>query len=84
MPPIMNNDDREAFGLAMAPVMRELMAAVKARLPEGTHYAILIEAQQGETCEVIAASTDRSRMALRAGEWVLSTLAHDAGIKVRG
>lgn len=71
---MMTNDEREAFGLAMAPVMRELMDAVRGRLPEGTHFAILVEAKQGETCEVIAASTDREHMARRAADWVLSVL----------
>lgn len=65
-------EQEEAFALAIAPKMQAMMDEIRAQLPEGTHFAILIEAQRKGYARVLAASTNRSRMALRAAEWALS------------
>lgn len=65
-------EEDESFALAIAPAMQDLMDTVRARLPEGTHFAVLVEAKGNGCARVIAASTDRQHMALRAAEWALS------------
>lgn len=65
-------EQEEAFLLALAPKMQAMMDRIKAELPAGTHFAILVEAQRAGYARVIAASTNRMRMAHRAAEWALS------------
>jgi hypothetical protein len=62
----------EAFALALAPKIREMMDFVRDRLPKDTHFAVLIEAETPGCARVLAGSTNRERMALRAAEWARS------------
>lgn len=67
----------EAFGLAIAPIMREIAELVKAKLPAGTDFGVLVlapSAVPGAEGRVLAITTDRARVATGAAQWVLTVL----------
>lgn len=72
-----NRREEEAHVLAIAPIMKEIADMVKAKLPAGTDFGVLVFAPSREPNEegrVLAVTTDRERMATYAAQWALTVL----------
>lgn len=72
MPP--SPDDEIAAVLQFVPHARELMDLLRAKLPEGVHFGLVILVPGNPEGRVLALTTDRRRMARAAGEWIVSVL----------
>jgi hypothetical protein len=72
-----NAQTEEGYALAIAPLMQEIADMVKAKLPAGTDFGVLVFAPSSDPKRegrVLAATTDRTRMATYAAQWVLTVL----------
>lgn len=69
------SDAEQAAMLALAPILRDFMADLQAKLPPETEIGILIAPPyrdgQGES-RILALTTDRRRVAFLAAQWCLS------------
>ena len=77
-----NAKAEEGFALAVAPLMREIADGVRAKLPDGTHFALQILAPSsvpGEAGRLMAISSDRDVMAPHVAQWVTTILRQIAG-----
>lgn len=69
--------EREAeigYMLALQPIAKEIMDLVKAKLPPGQHFGLIIPIQSkipGVESRVLAISTDRAVIAPAAAQWAL-------------
>lgn len=65
----------QQYGLALAPVMKELADEVKRRLPPGTHFGVLVLVPSSDPDALgrtLAITSDRRVVAAAAGQWVLT------------
>jgi hypothetical protein len=77
-----NARDEESHALAIAPLMREIADAVKAKLPEGTDFGVLIFAPASDPRaegRVLAITTDRTRVAQYAVQWAATVIPTKRG-----
>ncbi len=73
----------EKAAIAFVPVASELFQTIHDKLPDGTHFALLIHAPGKDGYgEVVTISTNRDFMAKQAGLWVMQTL--QPGVKTKG
>lgn len=63
------------LALAIVPLTKEIMDAVKAKLPEGVHFGVMVLVPGKPHGHVVAMTTDRDVVAAAVAEWVLETLA---------
>lgn len=67
-------DSEQGYALALVPLAKEIMDYVRAKVPEGTEYAVLLVpsgVDESGLRRTVAMSTDRERMAFYAAQWVL-------------
>lgn len=76
-----NAATEEAYGLAVAPLLQEIADYVRGKLPAGTDFGVLVVAppvEGGKEGRVLAITTDRTRMAHYAAQWVVTVLPRKA------
>jgi hypothetical protein len=72
-----NPEEEERLLFAISPHMQEIADTVRAKLPPGTDFGVLVVAPAsvpGAEGRVLAITTDRTRMATYAAQWVLTVL----------
>ena len=68
-------DAEERHALALAPIVKGLMDDLRSKLPDGTHFGLMIlvpSKERNGLGRVLAATTDRDRMAPAIAQWCLS------------
>lgn len=68
----LGNDERAI--LRLAPIAKEWMQELQARLPEGTHFGVMILVPGKPEGRIIAMTTDREIVAHAVAQWVLTAL----------
>jgi hypothetical protein len=72
----------EYYLRALHPLLREIVALVKEKLPPHTHFGVLVLAPNSDPKgegRVLAATTDRDIMATVAAQWALTVLPEATG-----
>jgi hypothetical protein len=75
--PAWDSEEEAAFALAAAPLMRELLDLIRARVPEGTHFTVALlppNADRRGWGRLLVGSTDRAVMLPNLANWVLTML----------
>lgn len=62
------------LALAIVPLTKEIMDAVKAKLPPGVHFGVMVLVPGEPHGHVVAMTTDRDMVAPAVAEWVLETM----------
>lgn len=70
-PPI---DDESRAALALIPFAKEIADFVRAKVPEGTQWGVLLLVDGKPEGRVIALTSDRGKVAVAAAQWVLDVL----------
>lgn len=75
----LDGDERDA--LALTPLAKSIADDVRAKLPEGTHFAVFVLAPTSTPGEgrVIAVTSDREVMLPNVAQWVMSLLRATRG-----
>lgn len=71
-PPDLNDESRAA--LQLMPFTKDIFDLVKAKLPPGTDFGVMVLVPGKPEGNVIAITTDRRRVAFAVGQWVASVL----------
>ena len=67
------NDDAKA-ALALVPHAKEIADFVRAKIPDGLHWGVLILVPGKPEGRVVAVTSDRQQVAIGAAQWVLDVL----------
>jgi hypothetical protein len=70
-------DERAA--LRLVPITREIMDEIREKLPEGTHFGVMILVPGKPEGRVVAMTTDRDVVAPAVAQWVLEVLGPKTG-----
>jgi hypothetical protein len=77
MPDEMGAEARAA--LRLVPIAKEFMEDLRGRLPEGTHFGIMLLVPGDPEGRVVAMTTDRDVVAPAVAMWVLDVLGTKKG-----
>lgn len=70
-----NPDDEEKYMLALAPILKDIGDVVKAKLPPGIDFGVIVcvpSPNVGELGRVLAITTDRERVSFAAAQWCMN------------
>lgn len=70
----------EGYALAIVPIAKEIADFVRARIPEGADFGVLLFAnpvERGGEGRIVAVTSDRERVAFYAAQWALDVANHN-------
>lgn len=67
-------DDEEMAALALIPFAKEVADMIRARVPQGTDFGVFFFADGEPEGRVVAITSDRDRVAVYVGQWLLNIL----------